>query len=309
MKKSLSLILLSIALISLVISSCIGDSGETSNPDEQVLRTIESQELELPDKRIVYQIPEMEKVVRHQGIIYHSTNGVDLKADIYLPPDGGKDNNYPVVILVNGYPDSAVNEIWGRDQKDLQLFVSWGELLAASGIATVSYQTQFSLSETDSLINFLSDNSEEYGIDIKRIGVFGASANTLAAQSLMNKDYYNIKCAVLYYGILLTPDHRFFASIDSAATMYGFYWSDLRPITSIPTNTPMLITKAGNDEFQIVTETTDYYVSEALKSNAHVTYIHYPEGQHDFDILDDTETSRLIIKQTVEFLKTYLIGK
>ena len=88
--------------------------------------------------------------------------------------------------------------------------------------------------------------------------------------------------------------------------MYGFYWSDLRPITSIPVDIPLLVTKAGKDQFEIVKETTDHFVAEAMRSNVHLTYIHYPEGQHDFDILDNTETSKLIIRQTIDFLRTHL---
>ena len=88
--------------------------------------------------------------------------------------------------------------------------VSWAELIAASGMAAVTYQTQFSHSETDSLIYFLKKNAEDYNLDMSNLCVFGASANTLAAQSLMQNDDYSIKCAVLNYGILLTPDQKYY---------------------------------------------------------------------------------------------------
>jgi fermentation-respiration switch protein FrsA (DUF1100 family) len=144
---------------------------------------------------------------------------------------------------------------------------------------------------------------------MNRIAVFGASANTLAAQSLMENSNYNIKCAILYYGILLTPDQKYYAAIDSSANMYGFYFSDLRQISKFPENIPMLVTRAGKDQFQIVKNTTDYFVAQAIKSNAQLTFINYSDGQHDFDILDDTEISKLIIRQTVDFMKTYLLHK
>ena len=185
--------------------------------------------------------------------------------------------------------------------------VSWAELIAASGMAAVTYQTQFSHSETDSLIYFLKKNAEDYNIDMNNLCVFGASANTLAAQSLMQNDDYSIKCAVLNYGILLTPDQKYYAEIDSTANMLGFYFSDLRPISKIPENIPMLVTRAGKDRFQIVKNTTDYFVAEAMRSNAQLTFINYSDGQHDFDVLDDTEISKLIIRQTVDFMKTHLL--
>jgi len=294
-------------IVAILLSNCNGGSNETPETDSINQESTSNQELELPQKRIVYQIPEMDDVISHKGVIYHSTNGLDLKADIYLPPTNDDNVKVPLVILINDYPDSVVNHIWGCDQKDLKLFISWGELIAASGIAAVAYQTQFTHSETDSLIHFLNENAEKYRIDMDRLCVFGASANTLAAQSLMEKDDYKINCAILYYGILLTPDLKYYAAIDSAANMYGFYWKDLRPITSIPSNIPLLVTKAGKDQFEIVTKTTEHFVSEAIKSNAELTYIHYPEGQHDFDILDNTKTSKLIIRQTIDFLTTNLL--
>lgn len=307
MKKLNFLQIVLILFAYIPLSCCTGGTEKSSELDNSRQESNVSHELELPQKRIVYQIPEMEDVVRHKGIVYQSSKGLDLKADIYLPPEDQDNEFYPLVILVNNYPDSRINYYWGRDQKDMELFVSWGELIAASGIAAVTYQTEFSHSETDSLISFLHKNANKYKIDMNRICVFGASANTLAAQSLMENDDYKIKCAIFYYGVLLTPDHKFLATIDSAASMVEFYWSDLRPITSIPLDIPLLVTQAGKDIHQIVTKTTDHFVSEAIESNAHLTYIYYPEGQHDFDILDDTKTSKLIIRQTIDFMCTYLL--
>lgn len=275
-----------------------------ANPDSTT-----SQELALPQKPIVYQIPEMKDVVCHKGIVYLSVNGIDLKADIYVPPTRDKSNTLPIVIIVDGYPDSRINQSWGRDGKDLQMAVSWAELIAASGMAAVTYQTQFSHSETDSLIYFLKKHAEDFNLDMSNLCVYGASACTLAAQSLMQNDDYSIKCAVFNYGILLTPDQKYYAEIDSTANIFGFYFSDLRKISRIPGNIPMLVTRAGNDKYQIVKNTTEYFVAEAMRSNAQLTFINYPDGQHDFDILDDTETSKLIIKQTVDFLQAYLLHK
>ena len=103
---------------------------------------------------------------------------------------------------------------------------------------------------------------------------------------------------MLNYGILLTPDQKYYAEIDSAANMLGFYFSDLRKISKIPENIPMLVTRAGKDRFQLVIDTTDYFVAEAMRSNVPLTFINYSDGQHDFDVLDDTEISKLIIRQT-----------
>ena len=307
--KRITFIYQIVLLISIAfIASCSGGSENTSTTEDKILESDSTEELKLHQKRIVYHIPKMKEVICHKEEVYHTVNGIKLHADIYVPPTSNMEISYPLVIIVNDYPDSIINNYFGIDHKDLELYVSWAELIAASGMVAVTYQTQFSHSETDSLIRFLNENDSKYNIDLSRIALFGASANTLAAQSLMQNNDYNIKCAVFNYGILVTPDKKYYSDIDSAANMYGFYFSDLREITEIPVNIPLFVTRAGKD-MQIVNETTDHFVAEAMKANAQLTYINYSEGQHDFDILDDTKISRSIIRQTVDFLTTHLIDE
>jgi dienelactone hydrolase len=137
------------------------------------------------------------------------------------------------------------------------------------------------------------------------MAVFGCSANALAAQSLTQNDEYSIKCAIFYYGLLLTPDQKYYAELDTLSS-YGFYFSGIRRISKIPKDIPLLVVRAGMDQISIIKKTTDHFVNEAIRSNAQLTFINYPEGQHDFDVLDDTEESRLIIRQTVDFLNEHL---
>ena len=308
MKRPNVFYLIVFLITSTIIASCSGDSEKTSNLEVQNQDPDTTQELDLTQKRIVYQIPGMEDVICHKGIVYHTINGMDLKADIYMPPAIEKETGHPLVIIVNNYPDSAINKRFGRDQKDIELFISWAELIAASGMVAVTYQTEFSHSETDSLISFLDENAEKFSIDMNRLAVFGWSANTLAAQTLMQDDNYAIKCAILNYGLLLTPDNKYYAILDTAATMYGYYWSGLKEITKIPVDIPLFITRAGKDQ-PLVNETIDHFVAEAMKVNVQLTYINYSEGQHDFDILDDTNISKSIIRQIVDFMTTHLMDE
>jgi predicted peptidase len=249
----------------------------------------------------------MEEVIKHKGIVYHSEKGIDLKMDLYIPPHIDKKRKLPIVILINGHPDSVTNKDLGVNHKDLGYVVSWSELIAASGMIAVTYESQRSHFETDILIRYLQKNAETYNIDLNRMAIFGCSANTLTALSLMQEPSYNIKCAIFFYGILLTPDQKYFNKIDSAAKEYGCYWADLREIKKIPKEIPLFIVRAGKDKFQIVKKTTDYFVNESINSNIPLTFINYDEGQHDFDVLDDTPTSREIIKQTIDFMHFHLI--
>jgi dienelactone hydrolase len=305
MKKFNGVQIVNILFVSILLTYCTGGTEKTSKVDDTNLESPTGQELELPQRRIVYQIPEMEDVVCHKGEIYYSVDSMDLEADIYTPPGLSRGSKLPVVILTNNYPDVVWNKNSGVCHKDWQMIISWAELIAASGMVAVTYQTKYSPSESESLISYLSKNADKFYIDINRIALFGCSANALAAQSLMQNDEYNIKCAIFYYGLLLTPDQKYYAEIDTISS-YGFYFSDLRKVSKIPENIPLLVTRAGMDQYPIIKKTTDHFVAEAIRSNAQLTFINYSDGQHDFDILDDTENSRLIIRQTVDFLTSHL---
>jgi dienelactone hydrolase len=295
-----------ILFVSILLANCTGGTEKTSKVDDANVKSSSGQELELPQRRIVYQIPEMEDVVCHKGEIYYSVDSMDLEADIYMPPGLSRGSKLPLVILTNNYPDVAWNKNDGVCHKDWQMIISWAELIAASGMIAVTYQTQFSPSESDSLISYLSKNAPKFNIDINRIALFGCSANALAAQSLMQNDNYNIRCVVLYYGALLTPDQKYFEELNSATNSLGFYLSDLKQVDDIPSDIPILVTRAGKDKYPLILMTIDHFLNEAVKSNAKITFINYPEGQHDFDVLDDTKTSRSIIVQTIDFLTTNL---
>ena len=57
--------------VSTTMISCSDHKGETTDLNTGSLDTNVTQDIELAQKRIVYQIPEMEDVVSHKGIIYH----------------------------------------------------------------------------------------------------------------------------------------------------------------------------------------------------------------------------------------------
>jgi hypothetical protein len=57
-------------------------------------------------------------------------------------------------------------------------------------------------------------------IDPERMALFGCSANTLTAQSLMQESGAGIKCAVFYYPILATPDGKNNYIIAASAKRY-----------------------------------------------------------------------------------------
>ena len=64
--------------------------------------------------------------------------------------------------------------------------------------------------------------------------------------------------------------------------------------------------RAGRDEFPHLNETIDRFVIKALARNLPVTLVNHAEAPHAFDLLQDSETSREVIRQILAFLRFHL---
>ena len=63
----------------------------------------------------------------------------------------------------------------------------------------------------------------------------------------------------------------------------------------------MLIAGAGKEENIGLNTSIDLFVEAALRRNATVSVINYPDGNHCFDIIDESKESIGAIKTVLEF--------
>lgn len=226
------------------------------------------------ERPVVYQLPGMDKVIVKKDIIYKTDGEAKLKVDVYYPPNIDKSAKLPLVIFNNGV---GVVEI-----PQWRVYQDWARLVALTGMIAVNYQSRqgAAFKDTNDLIDYLRSNASTLQIDADRIGIWTCSGNVsvglpLAMQA--NRPY--IRCAAVYYGM---------ADVNvSRQTL------------------PLLVVRAGQDA-RGLNRAIDEFVKNALTSDLNFQFINYLEGQHAFDIVDDNDRSRQIIKQTLEFLKTNL---
>jgi len=95
----------------------------------------------------------------------------------------------------------------------------------------------------------------------------------------MQQDRGYIRAAVFYYGVMAGEPARI----------------DL----------PMLVVRAGHD-VPAINKGIDAFAARALAADAQLTLVNYVDGQHAFDLLDDNDQSREVIKQTLDFMKFHL---
>jgi hypothetical protein len=85
------------------------------------------------EKRIVFSLPGMERIAPRANLVYKTDDGGALLADLYLAP--ASSTPAPIVIFIHG----DIPEGFPIKPKDGGVFVSWGQLMAASGVAGVTF--------------------------------------------------------------------------------------------------------------------------------------------------------------------------
>ena len=268
----------------------------------------ETQRHDIAKKRVVYQMPAEHAVTIRRDVEYRVTDVGALTMDIYHPPDSKSEARIPAVVFVNGYPDPGSQKMIGCKQKEMESYISWGQLTAASGLAAITYTTgKEPASDIHALLQHVRQNAAGLGIDENRIGLWACSGNVPNALSvLMQEAREYLKCAVLSYGCMLDLDGD--AYIAEAAKIWGFVNPCAgKSVEDLPHDIPLFIARAGQDEMPHLNETLDRFLGKALTRNLPVTFVNHPEGPHGFDIHHDSETSREIIRQILAFMRFHLL--
>lgn len=228
---------------------------------------------------IVYHLLDMDRALVRPDMTYKTVGGAALKFDAYYPQGTGDGARLPVVIFMNGVGDPPPGALkvkqWGQ-------YTSWPRLVAANGMAAIAYESRTTDAAADSadLIDYLRKNAAALKIDDTRLCLWACSANVRAGLPLaMQPERAYLRCAVIYYGAAAVQAPR----------------DDL----------PILIVRAGLDSPGL-NNGIETFAQAAIAGDMPVTVINYVDGQHAFDLLDDTDESREIIKQTVAFMKYHL---
>lgn len=269
---------------------------------------------EMKQKRVVCELPGMDQVTVRKEIVYKTVNDLALKMDLYLPADRHSDTRYPCVVFVHG---DAPWEVLG-DAKDWGQYTSWGRLTAASGMAAVTFVHRSSerfrkaadvAGDVSDLLTYVTENARTLGIDCDRIGVWVGSAGTpFGLRAVLERPLTFVRAVAVYYGFMDLQQLR--GSIpptlsdDDLQRLSAVHYLNLRP-TALP---PMLVVKAGQDS-PAINQSIDLFAGIAAAAGARVTTLTHEEGHHAFDILDDNDRSREVIRQTLDFFRDHLAAE
>jgi dienelactone hydrolase len=264
----------------------------------------------VPEETVVFKVAGMDDVDVRADLVYKAAGGNDLLFDVYRPRS--VDAPVPAVIFVHGDGPPEVL----ADAKDWGQYTSWGRLVAASGLAGVTFNHRSTLGATalhqasgdvDDLISHVREHSEGLGLEADRICIWTCSAGGPIGMRAALGGHEYVRCAVCFYG-MLDLRHLRDQIPDSVADEV---LEDFSAVCSLPAEgseaPPMLVARAGLDR-PVFNDAIDRFVAEAVQRAATVDLLTHPGGQHGFDVLDDDDRSHEIVARTLAFMAWHLLG-
>jgi hypothetical protein len=256
-------------------------------------------------KRVVYTMPGMEAIAVRRDEPYRVTDAGAIAMDLYYPPHSTAGAPTPAVIFVTGFSDLGAERIFGSPFKDMEPFVSWAQLVAASGLVGITYANR-EPGDVHEVLHHVQQNAASLGIDGHRIGIWACSGHASNALSvLMEHGRDGLRCAVLAYPYTL--DLNGSTRISDAAKQFRFVTPAAgRSVGDLPPDLPLFLVRAGRDEMPGLNGALDQFVAEALAVNLPMTIINHASGPHAFDLFDDSRNTREIVRQMLAFLQFHL---
>jgi dienelactone hydrolase len=237
-----------------------------------------------PAQPLVHRLPDPERVELRPDLIYIHAGGRALAMDAYLPAGPAPEARVPAVLLVHGEGDPVLLRGvrgWGQ-------YTGWGRLLAGEGMAGITFEHRAILdagfeavvAEVDAALAAVRERARDLGVDPERVGVVAFSAGVPLTATVLGRAAGQLRCVALCYGPL----------------------SDLEPDPALP---PLLVVRAGRDNPEL-NQTIDDFVSAATQRHLDLELVHQPDGHHGFDMVDDTDASREVIRHLLGFLRRHL---
>jgi len=262
---------------------------------------------EMARRKLVYQAPGAEAVIVRRDLEYRTTDDGALTMDLYRPPDPPAGARLPLVVFVIGFSDLGAQAYFGCKFKEMESFIGWARLTAASGLAAITYSTgKQPAADAGALLRHLRENAASLGIDENRIGLWACSGHGPNALSvLMREAPGDLKCAALCYPLLLDLDGS--TSVAEASRTFRFVNPAAgKSVDDLPSDTPMLLVRAGQDEIPGLNATLDRFLAAAVRRNLPITLVNHPTAPHAFDLVHDSDASRRVIRQVLTFLQLHL---
>jgi len=208
-----------------------------------------------------------------------------MVADVYSPREGESD---AVVVMVNGYAEEGYRRVLGCSFLDMRHTVSWGRLFAGSGLNAVAYANREPIADAAAVVREMRGR-------FRRVAVWATSGSTPVGLAASRE----ADCGVFLYGYTL--------DVADAAAQFHFANPALG-FDEMRWDIPLFLARAGADPCPGLNDAMDRFIAEGLKRGLPLTLVNHPTGPHAFDLMDDSDMTRHVVAQAIEFLR-FRIGR
>jgi acetyl esterase/lipase len=186
-------------------------------------------------------------------------------------------------------------------------FVSWARLVAASGVAAITYANH-DPADVEDVFRHIQQHGPSLGIDCTRLGVWACSGHAPNALAfLIRHGRAGFRCAALAYPY--TVDLGDSTRVAAAAAHFRFVTpASGSSMRDLPHDLALFVARAGRDEMPGLNDALDRFVVEALALDLPLTLVNHSHAPHAFDLFDEGETSRHVVRQILAFLQAHLLG-
>lgn len=211
--------------------------------------------------------------------------------DLYLPPTPRV--AVPVTILVHGGP---MREAPVVPPRQWPVFRGYAAALVARGIAAAMFDHALLRSldygtAVAQLAEVIDTVRAQPAVASERVALwFFSGGGPLAASALRDRPPW-LRILVLSYPMLRPLNDV--AGFAPAAELGG------------AGQVPMLLTRVGK-EFPRLAAEQDEFAAAARSQGVDLTVIEVPDGQHGFDVADDTDQSRQALNEALDFVQAQL---
>lgn len=255
-------------------------------------------ELPIAERRLVVQIPEMNRVSIERNVPFARDVSDTLEFDVYRPAASAQ-SPLPAVIFVTGYSEAGSPHGAGRLLKDWAAYRDWACLMASAGVIAITYSNEDPVRDAAALLEHITNHAESLGIDGTRLGIWSCSGNTATALAVLHA-HREVACAALCYGYLMDmPGHD---EVACAAAQFGFVNAAHTMRIGDLADVPMLLVRAGHDEMPGLNASLDRFVARALANNLPIDVLNFPRGVHAFDVGQKTEAAQRVVHRIRQFL-------
>ncbi|HEV3456402.1 MAG TPA: type II toxin-antitoxin system PemK/MazF family toxin [Thermoanaerobaculia bacterium] len=277
--------------------------GQASQPSAAELRRL----AELVNKPVVYTVPGMDRVKVRKDIVYKKTDDPNMKMDLYTPVGSAPEKRPAVIFLHGGAATRFQPKEWG-------FYQSWGRLVAASGMAAVTftYRSTFPAShladsggDVADAIAYVRANADSLGIDRDRLCLASYSAGGPMLAPYLRGAPEHIRCLVAFYSLMDVRQPGGHEASEPAELLARF-----SPVAQLEQGsgrfTPIFVAQGRKDEVPTLLDTVDRFAAQAFARGVPLTLMSHPDAPHAFDNQIDDNRTREIVRASLDFLRWHL---